>query len=325
MVGGQFVLDPARTPLSGSCTCRRLAGRDGNGAQMDRLDELRTAIAENTVPGGSAFGRAAAEVILLSVQDGGLDSAALRELADWLVATKPSMTSVRTVATLALDAEASGGSAAVVSAMEGFIRASEAAIESVAVHADRFIRPGSRVLFHSYSGSLLHVLRRAADRVPDLTFLFTESRPYRESRRIVAALADTPVAFEGYSDASVVVAAAQADLAVVGVDALFADGSFANKTGTLPLALACDYVGIPLYAVTEVSKLYRGDPADVGMEQRPAEEMEDGWELATSKRVRMRNQFFEVTPARLVAGYWTDLGVLAPDELSALPAAGAEA
>lgn len=282
---------------------------------MDRLEELRKAIAENTVPGGSAFGRAAAEVILLTVQRDGDNPTDLRELTDWLVATKPSMTSVRTVARLALDA-ATRDNAAVVATMRDFIQASEAAIESVAVHADTHISAGARVLFHSFSGSLIQVLTRAAQRTPDLTFLFTESRPYRESRRVVAALADYPLSFEGYSDAAVAVAASTADLAVVGVDALFADGSFANKTGTLPLALACDHVGIPLYAVTEVSKLYAGDPSDVEMEQRPAEEMEDDWELAVSKRVTMRNQFFEITPASLVTAYWTDVGVLSPSEVS---------
>ncbi|MBX3093410.1 MAG: hypothetical protein KF680_02545 [Cryobacterium sp.] len=287
-----------------------------DGHHMDRLEELRKAIAENTVPGGSAFGRAAAEMILLTVQRDGDDTTELRELTDWLVATKPSMTSVRTVARLALDAAAAGNGARVISEMKGFIRDSEAAIESVALHADAHIGSGARVLFHSFSGSLIQLLTRAAERTPHLTLLFTESRPYRESRRIVAALSDYPLDFEGYSDAAVAVAASAADLAVVGVDALFADGSFANKTGTLPLALACDHVGIPLYAVTEVSKLYAGDPADVAMEQRPAEEMEDGWELAVSKRVTMRNQFFEITPASLVTAYWTDIGVLRPTEIS---------
>jgi translation initiation factor 2B subunit (eIF-2B alpha/beta/delta family) len=209
--------------------------------------------------------------------------------------------------------------------MESFIHTSEAAIESVAVHGDSFIRPGFRVLFHSFSGSLIHVLTRAAEQGSDLTLMFTESRPYRESRRIVAALSQYPITFEGYSDAAVAVAAEGADLAIVGVDALFADGSFANKTGTLPLALACEYFGVPLFAATEISKLYAGDPRDVSMEQRPAEEMEDGWELAVSKRVTMRNQFFEITPARLVTAYWTDIGVLAPAELAGLTAAGTRA
>lgn len=288
--------------------------------QVDRLDELRTAIADNTVPGGSAFGRAAAEVILLTVSREG-DTAALDEAlqstADWLVATKPSMTSVRTVADLAMSARTDGADA-VVQEMERFIAESESAIASIARHAEEFIAPGSTVLFHSFSGSLIEILGRAAEDTPGLTYLFTESRPYRESRRVVAHLRQHPVAFVGYSDAAVAVAAARADLAIVGADALFVDGSFANKTGTLPLALACRHVGIPLYVATEVSKLYPGDPADVEMEQRPPVELHEGWELAVTGRVQVSNQFFETVPAEFVTAYLTDRGVLTPQQLGAL-------
>jgi translation initiation factor 2B subunit (eIF-2B alpha/beta/delta family) len=293
---------------------------------MDRLTELRTAIADNTVPGGSAFGRAAAEVILLTLTAdpelvGDRLVRTLTETTDWLIATKPSMTSVRTVSELALTAVATRGRLGVISTMKTFIADSEAAIASIANHAEQFIPAGSTVLFHSYSGSLIQILRRAAEAHSDLTYLFTESRPYRESRRVVAALDALPVEFVSYSDAAVAIAAAHADLAIVGADALFADGSFANKTGTLPLALACRFVGIPLYVVTELSKLYSGPSSDVEMEQRPPEEMHEGWELAVSDRVKVVNQFFEVTPANLVTAYLTDDGVLAPSELGAASAA----
>lgn len=294
---------------------------------MNRLTDLRTAIADNTVPGGSAFGRAAAEVILLTVTNdpqlvGPRLAETLTATTNWLVATKPSMTSVRTVADLAISSAKTNGRGGVLAAMKAFIAESEAAIASIANHAEKFIPSGSTVLFHSYSGSLIQILRRAAEVNSDLTYLFTESRPYRESRRVVAALESLPIDFVSYSDAAVAIAAARADFAIVGADALFADGSFANKTGTLPLALACRYVGIPLYVVTELSKLYIGPSSDVEMEQRPPEEMHEGWDLAVSSRVEVVNQFFELTPADLVTAYLTDQGVLAPSDLSNYPAVG---
>ena len=95
----------------------------------DRLTQLRTAIAQNTVPGGSAYGRAAAEVILLSLeaQPGGDVHTVVEDAARWLVETKPSMTSMRTVAAMAL-AAASGAEPrhAVVTQMRDFIAESRA-------------------------------------------------------------------------------------------------------------------------------------------------------------------------------------------------------
>jgi translation initiation factor 2B subunit (eIF-2B alpha/beta/delta family) len=287
----------------------------------DRLLELRTAIAENTVPGGSAYGRAAAEIIALtlgpSTATGAELNAVLRETSDWLVETKPSMTSMRTVTALAAETlDRNASREAVIVAMNQFIAESEASIARVADHADTYVTSGAKVLFHSYSGSLIQILARAAAAASDLTFMFTESRPYRESLRVVDALKDTPVAFVGYSDASMAVAAADADLVLVGADALFRDGSFANKIGSLPLALSCRHVGTPYYVVTELSKLYMGDMEDVAMEQRPPAELAEDWELWRSGRIAVRNQFFERVPADLVTAYLTDEGVLSPQQLA---------
>ena len=288
---------------------------------MDRLTKLRTAIAQNTVPGGSAYGRAAAEVILLSLESAPDTDVrtVVSEAAAWLVETKPSMTSMRTVAALAMEATSGADPrAAVVTQMREFIAESEQGIARIADHAEAFIKSGNKVLYHSFSGSLLHLLGRAAEVTPDLTLMLTESRPYRESRRIASALAATDAAFVAYSDASMSLAAADADLVIVGCDALFVDGSFANKIGSLPLALACQHTNTPYYVATEVSKLYPGDPEDVGMEQRPPSEMAADWDLWASGRVEVRNQFFERVPAGLVTAYLTDRGVLLPDEIGAL-------
>jgi translation initiation factor 2B subunit (eIF-2B alpha/beta/delta family) len=288
---------------------------------MGRLAELRSAIADNTVPGGSAYGRAAAEVIALTLAASAATGAELETLlhntSEWLIETKPSMTSVRTVSVLAAQTlDHSASREAVIDAMQQFIVDSEASIARVAEHADSYIKPGAKVLFHSYSGSLIEILARAAATTGDLTFMLTESRPYRESLRVAEALKDTPVALVAYSDASMAAAAADADLVLVGADALFRDGSFANKIGSLPLALSCRHVGTPYYVVTELSKLYPGDPDDVAMEQRPATEMAEDWELWRAGRITVRNQFFERVPADLVTAYLTDAGALTPDALA---------
>jgi translation initiation factor 2B subunit (eIF-2B alpha/beta/delta family) len=224
---------------------------------------------------------------------------------------------MRTVTALAASAlDGAVSPERVIEAMQRFIADSESSIAKVAQHADAYIKSGAKVLFHSFSGSLVQILSRAAARSADLTFLFTESRPYRESLRIVAALADTPVEFVAYSDASIALAAADADLVLVGADALFRDGSFANKIGSLPLALSCRHAGTPYYVVTELSKLYPGNPEDVGMEQRPPAELVEDWDLWRSGRISARNQFFERVPADLVTAYLSDDGVLAPEELA---------
>jgi translation initiation factor 2B subunit (eIF-2B alpha/beta/delta family) len=293
---------------------------------MTRLGELRQLIADNEIRGGSAFGRAIAEVVALTVEErpfarGEAVREAALAAAAWGVATKPSMTSLRAVENLArntLDAHPGAAPpvlvAAVAAAMRAFVARSEAAIASLADAGEPLFKPGAVVVTHSFSESLVHVLRRGARARPDLTVVLTESRPLRESRHLARALEHLPVTLKLYSDAGMALAVKSADFALIGADAILADGSFANKTGSLPLALACRYFSVPCHVAAELSKVYLGPPSDVLMEVRPDAELAGDWALAVDGRVKVVNQFFETVPAEFVAGYVTDHGLLSPAE-----------
>lgn len=300
---------------------------------MSKLEEIRAAVNANEVKGGSRFGRAVAEVIALTAERAAGGSraeldAAVEEAAAWGVATKPSMTSVHAVARLARQTLGSAGTvaapaaaAAVAAAMRGFIAASEAAIASLGEHGRALFRPGQVVMTHSYSESLGIVLKAAALACPGLTIQLMESRPLRESRLLATTLAETPARLELYSDAGMAIAAAKADLCIVGADAILLDGSFANKTGSLPAALICRHFGVPFHVAGEISKIHPGPADEVSMEMRPKEELVEDWALAVNGRVAVFNQFFEVVPAALVTSFVTDRGLLAPAEIAAAAAA----
>jgi methylthioribose-1-phosphate isomerase len=295
----------------------------------ERITLLRDDIAANRVPGGSAFARAAAELIALTAEKAGDDHAAVRsaiiEAADWVTLTKPSMAVVRNVAAighaLANRPEGSGAllAANVSATMRRYIAESERAIARIGELASTAIRPDSRVLVHSYSGSLEALLRTAAASIP-FELHVTESRPYRESRRLIEAIQDSDVSVTFYSDAAVAIAVSHVDVAIVGADTIFADGSFANKTGSLPLALSCVRADVPLYVASELSKVYPGPVEDIQMELRPADELASGWPLIDSGRVRVWNQFFERVGSEFVEAYMTEVGLVAPSQMAQLAA-----
>lgn len=293
---------------------------------MSELQELRALIEANQVRGGSKFGRAVADVIAMTAEQASRENGAavsekVKSVAAWGVATKPSMTSVRFVADLAYAAlaktqGADGATVAseVITSMRGFITASERAIAALADSGLALFKDDAVVSIHSFSESLLNVLQRAAERYKNITILLTESRPLRESRHLVQALADTPAKMKLYSDAGMAIAAKDADFALVGADAILSDGSFANKTGSLPLALIARHFNIPYYVAGELSKVHLGAPDEVKMEVRPEVELVDDWDMYVNGRVEVWNQFFEITPADFVKGYVTEVGVLTPDD-----------
>ncbi len=105
------------------------------------------------------------------------------------------------------------------------------------------------------------------------------------------------------------------DVAIVGADRIAANGDVANKVGTLGLALACADAGIPFLSAAPESTIDLGTArgTDIHVEQRDEDEVLSFGGIRVAPRgSRAHNPAFDVTPARLVTGIVTELGVLEP-------------
>lgn len=112
------------------------------------------------------------------------------------------------------------------------------------------------------------------------------------------------------------------DLCFVGTDRTTANGDVCNKIGTYLKALAASDNGVPFYVAlpsTTIDWTIEDGVRDVPIEQRGEEEivrvtgrMDDGRLAAVSiapDATPVRNDAFDVTPARLVTGLITERGV----------------
>ncbi|MBY0611407.1 MAG: S-methyl-5-thioribose-1-phosphate isomerase [Beijerinckiaceae bacterium] len=120
------------------------------------------------------------------------------------------------------------------------------------------------------------------------------------------------------------------DLCIVGCDRVAANGDTANKIGTYMQALAAADNGLPFYVAlpsrTVDLSLASGDLIEI--EERGEDEVlevtgrlpsgERGSVLVAAPGSRAFNPAFDVTPARLITGYITEIGVLRADELHRL-------
>jgi len=107
----------------------------------------------------------------------------------------------------------------------------------------------------------------------------------------------------------------EVDLVIVGADRIAANGDFANKVGTYPLALACAAASVPFYCAAPLSTfdLSVRTGADIPIEERaPSEVTQLGADRVAPTGVTARNPAFDVTPCELVTAVVTDLGVLRP-------------
>ena len=114
----------------------------------------------------------------------------------------------------------------------------------------------------------------------------------------------------------------QVDMVIVGSDRTTAAGDVCNKVGTYLKALAAHDNGVPFYVALPLSTIdwCLDGGSDIPIEERPAQELThmrgltaDG-AIETVRVVPMSsgalNLAFDVTPARLVTGLITELGVL---------------
>jgi translation initiation factor eIF-2B subunit delta len=85
----------------------------------------------------------------------------------------------------------------------------------------------------------------------------------------------------------------------MGADAILADGSLVNKSGTYLIALAAREAGVPFYVCAESFKCTEETAETITLEEKSGSELRP----PPVPGVRARNLYFEVTPASLVTDW----------------------
>jgi translation initiation factor eIF-2B subunit alpha/methylthioribose-1-phosphate isomerase len=111
------------------------------------------------------------------------------------------------------------------------------------------------------------------------------------------------------------------DLVLVGADRIAANGDTANKIGTYGKAVVARENHVPFYVAAPTSTIDFTLPsgAKIPIEERSPQEVLhlDGQPIAP-KESPARNPAFDVTPAKYITGFITELGIRKPTELRTL-------
>jgi methylthioribose-1-phosphate isomerase len=179
---------------------------------------------------------------------------------------------------------------------------------------------GATVLTHCNTGKLatggigtaLGVIHTAHRVGKGIDVVACETRPLGQGARLTLwelARDGIPCRVIVDSAAAWLMAQGDVDLVLTGADRIAANGDAANKIGTYALALLARSHGIPFFLAAPRTSfdptLASGDL--IPIEERPAAEI-----LGVGGSAAAYNPAFDVTPAELVTGIITDLGVLTP-------------
>jgi methylthioribose-1-phosphate isomerase len=271
--------------------------------RCETVEQVAEAIRSMAVRGAPAIGLAAAYGMALA-EDRERAAALLR-------GTRP------TAANLAWAIERCLAAGDVLGEARRLHRDQEAADRRLAeVGAERF-EPGDRALTHCNTGPLATggygtaggVLRAAWEHDRLAQVWVDETRPLLQGARLTAwelERAGIPFRVIADSAAGALMTRGLVDRVVVGADRVAANGDVANKVGTYPLAVLAARHGVPFYVAAPVSTIDRDTPSGdlIPIEERDPGELGSGLDAF--------NPAFDVTPAELVTGIFTEAGELRP-------------
>jgi len=194
---------------------------------------------------------------------------------------------------------------------------------AIGAHGASLVPAEARILTHCNAGALatagygtaLGVIRGAVEAGRKVRVLADETRPFLQGARLTAWELmkdgiDTTVITDNMAGA--IMKAGEIDLVVVGADRIAANGDTANKIGTYTVAVLAREHGIPFYVAAPWSTIdlstKNGDA--IPIEERPPREVTHvGSTQLAPDGAHVRNQSFDVTPAKYITAIITEKGI----------------
>jgi methylthioribose-1-phosphate isomerase len=325
---------------------RTIAWRDGAVRVLDQralpgrvrylrcttVAELADAITSLAIRGAPALGAAGAYGVALAAHTS-RNARQVRAAAAKLAATRPTAVNLRWGVDRALAAYESGGAAAALASAEHIADDDIARNRRVGANGAVVVPEDAQILTHCNAGALacvgygtaLGVVRAAHEGGKRVHVWVDETRPVLQGARLTAwelerlGIDATLVADVA---AGSLMSRGAVDVVVVGADRIAANGDVANKIGTYGLAVLARHHNVPFYVAAPASTIDMATPsgAAITIEERDADEVRTvrGTRVAPAT-VTAHNPAFDVTPARLVSGIVTEVGIARPPYRRSLP------
>ncbi len=306
-------------------------------------EEVFAAIARLQVRGAPAIGVAAAFGLYLAARRWGEAhpdasrrewEARLQESARYLAAARPTAVNLTWSLNRLMQAirgctlQKPADLAAVLLAEAETILAEDVQVcRAIGEHGLELLRPGTGLLTHCNAGRLATIRYGTAlapiylgeERGYGFHVYCDETRPLLQGARLTAyelTAAGVDATLICDNMAATVMAQGRVEAVLVGCDRVAANGDFANKIGTLGVAVLARYFHIPFYVCAPTSTIDLACPVGqaIPIEERDGEEIRSLWyaQPQAPAAVDIYNPAFDVTPAELVTAFITEKGILSP-------------
>lgn len=304
--------------------------------ELRSVDEVIDVIDRLAVRGAPAIGACGALGMVVGLDERGpVDAdaarAVLEELVDTIGLARPTAVNLSWAVHRVLDVAATGTDSATIRDLalreaQLIIDEDRDACTQMGLAGLEELAGANNIMTHCNTGRLatagwgtaLGVIYAKAAAGEPVNVFAAETRPLLQGARLTAwELQDAGIDVTLIPDGSSATAMAQGkiDAVIVGADRITANGDTANKIGTFTHAVNAQYAGIPFYVAAPLSTfdISIATGAEIVIELRPNHEM-TSWrsEQTAPQDVNVWNPAFDVTPAELITGIITEVGVLKP-------------
>ncbi|HMB46333.1 MAG TPA: ribose 1,5-bisphosphate isomerase, partial [Candidatus Methanoperedens sp.] len=198
---------------------------------------------------------------------------------------------------------------------DGFILNSENAVRKIGEIGARRVRDGDTIMTHCNSSAAISIMAAAHDDGKNIRVIATESRPRWQGHLTVKQLDEKGIKTSLIVDSAVRYFMKEADLVVMGADAVTVNGSVINKIGTSQLALAAHEARKNVIIAAET---YKFSPKSLlgellEIEERSSSEVLPDEELKEFSNVSVKNPAFDVTPREYIDLICTEVGAIPPE------------
>jgi ribose 1,5-bisphosphate isomerase len=293
-----------------------------------QVEKIARDIRAMKIRGAGKIARSAAEALLLTAKQSKAKKPAvlieeLEASARLLLDTRPTAVSlsnsVRYIMFRVKDAQRGGAGGKdlrplAVKAATEFIRNSENAVENIGEIGARRIEDGDLIMTHCNSAAVTAVLRTAFKQGKRFEVFVCETRPRFQGKITAKTLSSLGIPTSMIVDGAARYYMAKMDKAIVGADAVAANGAVVNKIGTSMVALAAHESRVLFFVAAET---YKFSPETmlgqlVKIEERDASEILSEREAKRMSKVTVRNPAFDVTPPEYIDLIITEKGIMPP-------------
>ncbi len=201
---------------------------------------------------------------------------------------------------------------AVLEATSQYNKGMQKAKEKIVDVGVKRIKSGMTIFTHCHSSTVTGILLAAKKKKIKFNVINTETRPRYQGRITAKELSNAGIPVTHVVDSAARRLMNDADLVLVGADAVTADGSLVNKIGTSLIALAAHEARTEFACACET---YKFDPLTLTGQYEPIENRstKEVW-IKPPKKVKILNPAFDFTPPEYINYIITEEGIITPYE-----------